>query len=106
MAASNGWRVAPAGMLAGSMSNSANNGASIRCQASKAVGSTAGVWWQKKLTLYGRSLSAPMAVSRSEEHTSELQSRMRLSYPVFCLNKTIHIIAQIYNQFNTTHAKI
>src|SRR3546814_9155310 len=27
------------------------------------------------------------AVSRSEEHTSELQSLMRISYAVFCLNK-------------------
>src|SRR3546814_1935133 len=26
-------------------------------------------------------------LSRSEEHTSELQSLMRLSYPVFCLQK-------------------
>src|SRR3546814_4362534 len=33
------------------------------------------------------------ALSRSEEHTSELQSLMRLSYAVFCLkknNKTDH----------------
>src|SRR3546814_3541928 len=28
------------------------------------------------------------AVSRSEEHTSELQSLMRISYAVFCLKKT------------------
>src|SRR3546814_2311625 len=28
---------------------------------------------------------------RSEEHTSELQSLMRLSYAVFCLKKTTHI---------------
>src|SRR3546814_2647611 len=27
---------------------------------------------------------------RSEEHTSELQSLMRISYAVFCLNKKIH----------------
>src|SRR3546814_7316558 len=27
------------------------------------------------------------AVDRSEEHTSELQSLMRISYAVFCLNK-------------------
>src|SRR3546814_2631171 len=27
------------------------------------------------------------AISRSEEHTSELQSLMRISYAVFCLNK-------------------
>src|SRR3546814_3172973 len=30
-------------------------------------------------------------VSRSEEHTSELQSLMRISYAVFCLNKTNQI---------------
>src|SRR3546814_10188525 len=29
----------------------------------------------------------PICNSRSEEHTSELQSLMRLSYAVFCLNK-------------------
>src|SRR3546814_1789800 len=28
--------------------------------------------------------------SRSEEHTSELQSLMRISYAVFCLKKQIH----------------
>src|SRR3546814_4230889 len=29
---------------------------------------------------------------RSEEHTSELQSLMRLSYAVFCLNKQKHLL--------------
>src|SRR3546814_2846465 len=29
----------------------------------------------------------PMYVPRSEEHTSELQSLMRISYAVFCLKK-------------------
>src|SRR3546814_2971614 len=29
--------------------------------------------------------------NRSEEHTSELQSLMRISYAVFCLKKKIHI---------------
>src|SRR3546814_3910493 len=32
--------------------------------------------------------------SRSEEHTSELQSLMRISYAVFCLNKKKNIIKQ------------
>src|SRR3546814_8734307 len=32
-------------------------------------------------------LLAALAVSRSEEHTSELQSLMRISYAVFCLKK-------------------
>src|SRR3546814_9466840 len=30
---------------------------------------------------------APCSVPRSEEHTSELQSLMRISYAVFCLTK-------------------
>src|SRR3546814_6932601 len=30
----------------------------------------------------------PRAAVRSEEHTSELQSLMRISYAVFCLKKT------------------
>src|SRR3546814_10809753 len=29
----------------------------------------------------------PPVLTRSEEHTSELQSLMRISYAVFCLNK-------------------
>src|SRR3546814_5133917 len=29
----------------------------------------------------------PMPISRSEEHTSELQSLMRISYAVFCLKQ-------------------
>src|SRR3546814_4055092 len=45
---------------------------------------------------WGRGVS----LSRSEEHTSELQSLMRLSYAVFCLKKKIkthetHIDAKI-----------
>src|SRR3546814_7878464 len=37
----------------------------------------------------GGSLASPSStkVSRSEEHTSELQSLMRISYAVFCLKK-------------------
>src|SRR3546814_5009170 len=35
----------------------------------------------------GRGRSGPHGGSRSEEHTSELQSLMRISYAVFCLNK-------------------
>src|SRR3546814_7728310 len=34
-----------------------------------------------------RSLSAQGTTIRSEEHTSELQSLMRISYAVFCLKK-------------------
>src|SRR3546814_9444533 len=34
--------------------------------------------------------SANCSTGRSEEHTSELQSLMRISYAVFCLNKKKH----------------
>src|SRR3546814_8094533 len=39
--------------------------------------------------LPGQQLTGPIAVGvdRSEEHTSELQSLMRISYAVFCLKK-------------------
>src|SRR3546814_7599723 len=43
------------------------------------------------VVLDGRILGKPRdrddALTRSEEHTSELQSLMRISYAVFCLNK-------------------
>src|SRR3546814_7986033 len=35
--------------------------------------------------------SALLEIERSEEHTSELQSLMRISYAVFCLKKNINI---------------
>src|SRR3546814_9768741 len=35
-------------------------------------------------------VAAANSTTRSEEHTSELQSLMRYSYAVFCLKKTIH----------------
>src|SRR3546814_10276747 len=39
------------------------------------------------LKLDGVVSEQPAAVDRSEEHTSELQSLMRISYAVFCLKK-------------------
>src|SRR3546814_4642606 len=38
---------------------------------------------------------AGIAAVRSEEHTSELQSLMRISHAVFCLKKKNHIIQEI-----------
>src|SRR3546814_3812641 len=46
----------------------------------------------EELALLGK-LGRNHRVKRSEEHTSELQSLMRISYAVFCLkkkNKTLH----------------
>src|SRR3546814_10223653 len=47
-------------------------------------------WW--RLVYLGFSLVVIGAVfARSEEHTSELQSLMRISYAVFCLKKKKNI---------------
>src|SRR3546814_4362215 len=40
---------------------------------------------------------------RSEEHTSELQSLMRISSAVFCLKKTNKIITKQYSETHTIH---
>src|SRR3546814_2960576 len=43
--------------------------------------------------------------ARSEEHTSELQSLMRISYAVFCLKKKKKIKQKIYTIANITEYK-
>src|SRR3546814_9412585 len=49
-------------------------------------------------------------VVRSEEHTSELQSLMRISYAVFCLNKkntpTHHTLPYYHPHTNTTYVSV
>src|SRR3546814_9274065 len=44
---------------------------------------------------------SPHLSSRSEEHTSELQSLMRISYAVFCLKKKIKYQLQNNSEPNT-----
>src|SRR3546814_2394825 len=46
-----------------------------------------------------RAILARVHQVRSDEHTSELQSLMRISYAVFCLKKQSTIIQQIYQSF-------
>src|SRR3546814_1815771 len=48
----------------------------------------------------------PQSLPRSEEHTSELQSLMRISYAVFCLKKKTNNITIYISQliiYNATH---
>src|SRR3546814_8236724 len=44
----------------------------------------------------------PHLANRSEEHTSELQSLMRISYAVFCLKKKKTTLTQ-YKKHKNTH---
>src|SRR3546814_8605683 len=41
----------------------------------------------QKVHALARATGTGLLTARSEEHTSELQSLMRISYAVFCLNK-------------------
>src|SRR3546814_9506834 len=47
--------------------------------------------WQHRLNPFDK---------RSEEHTSELQSLMRISYAVFCLKKKIKEVKQTKTTYN------
>src|SRR3546814_5026585 len=47
------------------------------------------------------SVSSPREQQRSEEHTSELQSLMRISYAVFCLKKKKSMLATTYTTEHT-----
>src|SRR3546814_8944548 len=60
------WNLAP-----GEIGRSADDRAALRTSASDTDGASSYLDWQ----------------ARSEEHTSELQSLMRISYAVFCLKK-------------------
>src|SRR3546814_10416728 len=48
-------------------------------------------WGRVFLDQRGELRSRARPCARSEEHTSELQSLMRISYAVFCLKKKKHI---------------
>src|SRR3546814_7561405 len=45
----------------------------------------------------GSGIGPAVAANRSEEHTSELQSLMRISYAVFCLKKTKQTASNVTN---------
>src|SRR3546814_10531591 len=56
------------------------------------------------VALAGRGLlSRTRAQGRSEEHTSELKSLMRISYAVFCLTKKTQYNATLFPLHTDTH---
>src|SRR3546814_10029921 len=57
----------------------------VRCQAAGDHGGRPAGWQRRDLRLANSGRDGLAA--RSEEHTSELQSLMRISYAVFCLKK-------------------
>src|SRR3546814_8240974 len=60
------------------------------------------------LAQFGSNRRPTPICARSEEHTSELQSLMRISYAVFCLKKKkqhYHIVAVIHSRADTMSQK-
>src|SRR3546814_9417894 len=64
-----------------------------RISACKSGSSTADAASLNENHLRSRSSISFQSASRSDEHTSELQSLLRTSYAVFCLNKNSLILA-------------
>src|SRR3546814_4893941 len=58
--------------------------------------------YQTQRQLGRRSMNSRTSALRSEEHTSELQSLMRISYAVFCLKKKKNFKDK-YNYDNKPH---
>src|SRR3546814_9894568 len=56
-----------------------------------------------RTALDARSVPTQSDAPRSEEHTSELQSLMRISYAVFCLKKKKNKTHINYNKSKTKH---
>src|SRR3546814_5048046 len=66
----------------------------MSCPSPKAIRKPIARWRKRhpkcSATMARRASSRRGATMRSEEHTSELQSLMRISYAVFCLKKKKH----------------
>src|SRR3546814_6488247 len=63
--------------------------ATLLCSVAWAGG---GFWGLTAMSVLIAALALLALDGRSEEHTSELQSLMRISYAVFCLKKKNHIV--------------
>src|SRR3546814_4064601 len=68
---------------------------SMRVEATDANGARSASRDDDRITRVGKFIRATSIDERSEEHTSELQSLMRISYAVLCLKKK--------KQLHTTH---
>src|SRR3546814_6827045 len=82
--------VAAQGQLGGALAHAAATSASFARSSSRQSGSSAGRLAGSRQCIGSVRTAAAYhctASSRSEEHTSELQALMRISYAVFCLYK-------------------
>src|SRR3546814_2954051 len=62
-------------------------------------------WREREPQRLIRTMRTRASGVRSEEHTSELKSLMRISYVVFCLKKKIRILLK-FRQINRSNNKL
>src|SRR3546814_9512713 len=72
----------------------------VRLPAFDAKARNAGNRWQRLSAKTQCNHIFNCIIGRSEEHTSELQSLMRISYAVFCLKKTIILSSLLLQKLN------
>src|SRR3546814_4199800 len=77
-----GWNLAPTSGLAGSPATTSRSQRKVGWPWSP-FGGVSSMMWPKAFPARGLAAST----ARSEDHTSELQSLIRISYAVFCLHK-------------------
>src|SRR3546814_5504597 len=77
--------------------------AAVRGRLSLCADQAAAAKWWLSMPMASVSAEGPMPKAlRSEEHTSELQSLMRISYAVFCLKKKKSIIIPTVANYTKT----
>src|SRR3546814_3132386 len=71
-----------------------------RSRRARGVGGVSGAHPRDTFTQLDAAVDYRGGALRSEEHTSELQSLMRISYAVFCLNKQMKMTAVAKSALN------
>src|SRR3546814_1944994 len=105
MRAPGSMRQKPVGALAEAFQTRRGAGLTAKSSATDAPSKTRPTTPASRLELRRRGRPARGGChSRSEEHTSELQSLMRISYAVFCLKKKSNTITTITTEHTQTHA--
>src|SRR3546814_5951227 len=77
--------------------------AKVTCRAPRALATRGDSPRSMRRLMLSSMTMASSTTRRSEEHTSELQSLMRISYAVFCLKKKIIEVKNTTQQLDARH---
>src|SRR3546814_9247977 len=85
------WSFWNVGTLVGALAGGAIDPETFGLDVAFPAAFVAMVWPQLRTRRGALAAGIGAAICRSEEHTSELQSLMRISYAVFCFKKYLHL---------------